>query len=70
MLIIAKFHDISCCTELLNEFISESVKSNIDVINELNIHRLKLGNLNYDPFPGMIPVVNANYHFATNHFFL
>ena len=31
--IIAKFHDISCLREMLSEFISESVKSNIDVIN-------------------------------------
>ena len=46
---------------MLSEFLSESVKSNIDVINELNIHRLKLGNLNYDdPYPGMNPIVNAS----------
>ena len=65
--IIAKFHHISFRTEMLKlisgEFISESIKSNIDVINELNIHRLKLGNLNYDPCPGMNPIVNASRTF-------
>ena len=48
---------------MLSEFISESVKSNIDVINELNIHRLELGNLNYDPCPGMNPIVYASTTF-------
>ena len=48
--IIAKLHDISFRTEIhkliSGEFISECVESNIDVINEMNIHRHKLGNLN------------------------
>ena len=48
---------------MLSEFISESVKSNSDVINELNIHRLKLGNHNYDPCPGMNPTVYASRTF-------
>ena len=63
MPIIAKFHDISCRRYLLSEFISESVKSNIDAINELNIHRLKLGDFYYDPCPGMNPIVNASRTF-------
>ena len=50
--------------KLINgEFVSGSVKSNIDVINELNIHRLKLVNLNYDPCPGMNPIVNVSRTF-------
>ena len=48
-------------TDLLSEFISESVKSNIDVINNLN--KLKLGSLNYDRCPGMNPIVNASRTF-------
>ena len=61
--IIAKFHDISCCTDLLSEFISERVKSNIAVINELNIHHLELGDLYYEPCPGMNAIVNASRTF-------
>ena len=56
--IIAKFHDISCRTEIpkliSGEFISECVKSNIDVINEFNIHHHKLGDLDYEPCPEII----------------
>ena len=48
---------------IIGEFIIESVKSNIDVINELNIHRLKLGDFYYDPCPGMNPIVNVSRTF-------
>ena len=53
---------------MFSEFISESVKSNIDVLNELNIHRLELGNLNYDPCPEINPIVNASrtFHLLIN----
>ena len=61
--IIAKYHVISCRREMLSEFTGESVKSNIDVINELNIHRLKLGDFCYDPCPGMSPIVNVSRTF-------
>ena len=58
---------ISCRTEIpkliSGEFFSESVKSNIDVINELNIHRHKLGDLDYDPCPEINPIVNASRTF-------
>ena len=46
-----------------SEFISESVKSNIDIINELNINRHKLGDLDYDPCPEINPIVNASRTF-------
>ena len=53
---------------IIGEFIIESVKSNIDVINELNIHRLELGNLYYDHFPEINPIVNASrtFHLLIN----
>ena len=65
--IIAKSYDISCRTEIpkliSGEFISESIKSNIDIINELNINRYKLGDLDYDPCPEINPIVNASRTF-------
>ena len=58
---------ISCRTEIpkliSGEFFCEIVKSNIDVINELNIHRHKLGDLDYDPCPEINPIVNASMTF-------